>query len=221
MIKSDTLPLFPLPMLILPGECAGLHIFEPRYRDMLADCLQNPRPEGDFVIVYSTGDQIEELACAVRIERVLQQHEDGRADILIRGVQRVFIQTRVQIHTYDSARVEAVPDLQPDWDEQLATHVYALHRQMLLIATGDEPSDRIYENHTSLAFAIAALSGFPLEGKQQLLAMRDEGDRLLRVKAHLETMIPLMQRLLPAWKEMLGNYALAQIALANPDDQVD
>lgn len=211
MIESKPLPLFPIPSVVLPGEVSALHFFEPRYLEMFADCEQDPKPEGDFVMVYSDGEYTDEVGCAVAITRVLNRNPDGTIDVLVEGRHRVRVETRYQLHSYDSARVEVLRDDSGDWDEELATRVYALHRQVLVLSTGDEPPDRFYESRESLAYAVAACSGFESRAKRELLNLEGENQRLMVVRHHLEQILPLLQRALPVWKEILSSYSLAAL----------
>jgi Lon protease-like protein len=209
MIETVTLPLFPIPTVVLPGEVTALHLFEPRYLDMFADCEAHPKPEGDFVMVFSDGEYTDELGCAVAITRVLNRNPDGTVDLLVTGRNRVRLDTRYQLHSYDSARVEVLRDDDGDWDEDLATRVYALHRQVLVLSTGDEPPDRFYESRESLAYAVAACSGFEAQAKRELLALEQENRRLIVVRHQLESVLALFQTALPVWKDILSSYSLA------------
>lgn len=211
MNMTHTLPIFPLPLVVLPGEVAALHIFESRYQEMLDDCLAQPRETGDFVIVYSEDGDIDPQGCAVSITKILHRHDDGRRDILVEGRRRAHIYERSQFHNYDSALVTFDPDEDVDWDETLATHVYALHRQILLICTGDEPADAFYQSRRNLSFPVAACSSFDTREKRHLLTLPDENARLAYVKGHLDKLLPFLQRAIPIWKDILSNYSLSQM----------
>ena len=71
-------PIFPLGLVALPYEFVPLHIFEPRYRAMFAECLER---ESEFGIVWATEDGLQPIGCACEIERVIEQ---GRTDGLFR-----------------------------------------------------------------------------------------------------------------------------------------
>jgi Lon protease-like protein len=215
MIESNTLPLFPIPTVVLPGEVTALHLFEPRYLEMFADCEEVPNPEGDFVMVYSDGEHTDEVGCAVAITRVLNRNPDGSVDVLVEGRHRVRVDTRYQLHSYDSVRVALLRDATGDWDEALATRVYALHRQVLVLSKGDEPSDRFYESRESLAYAVAACSGFEAQAKRELLQLERENQRLMVVRHQLERILPLLQSALPVWKDILSSYSLAALPKEN------
>lgn len=199
-------------MLVLPGEVAALHIFEPRYRDMLETCLSNPNPTGDFVIGHQDGEGGAERGCAVVIRKVVRENDDGTRDILVEGKRPVRLVARFQFHPYDSVRAEDILSSGEDWDEELATRVYALHRQLIVACTGDEPPDAFYQRREHLSFAVAACSGFTVEEKQRLLSFSSENERLAYVRGHLETVLPFLQRAVPMWKEIVSSHTLALIS---------
>src|SRR3954467_4547165 len=83
MVQQD-FPLFPLGIVALPYEAVPLHIFEPRYREMVSECLESG---SEFGIVWASEDGLRQIGCACEIAEVLERHEDGRIDILTRGTR--------------------------------------------------------------------------------------------------------------------------------------
>src|SRR5579863_1116675 len=79
------LPLFPLDLVLLPGASLPLHIFEPRYREMTAECLDQQKP---FGVVRAKEDGISDIGCTAEILKVAKQYPDGRSDILTQGSRR-------------------------------------------------------------------------------------------------------------------------------------
>src|ERR1700733_5435151 len=75
-------PLFPLALVALPGELVPLHIFEERYKTMMAECL---RDGTEFGIVWMSDDGLRDIGCACEIERVLEELDDGRRTLLAGG----------------------------------------------------------------------------------------------------------------------------------------
>lgn len=211
---SDTsveiLPLFPLPMMVLPGEVTALHIFEPRYREMVTHCRLTPNAEGDFVIQYQEEERSSAFATAVRITRVLQEHDDGRLDLLVEGARRVEVTGVTQFHLYKSAKFHELSDVSEDWDNELANQVYALHRQLLVTVTGDEPPDSFYQQEGGISFKVAACSGMNLRSRLKLLKSCDENERLQRVLDHLNATLPLIRAVLPQMHSIAGTFALTQ-----------
>ena len=82
---SSLLPIFPLELVLLPGVPLPLHIFEPRYKEMIAECLELKKP---FGIVRASDEGVAEIGCTAEIVSVTKKYDDGRMDILTRGVER-------------------------------------------------------------------------------------------------------------------------------------
>ena len=215
--NADVLPLFSLPMMVLPGEVVALHIFEPRYREMVAHCREAPRADGEFVIQYQEDERSSVFATAVSIIRVLHEHEDGRMDILVEGRRRVEVGERFQVHMYYSASVTSVRDEEEDWDNDLANRVYAMHRQLLVAVTGDEPPDSFYAAEGGIAFRVAACSGMNFRDRLDLLKSSAENERLRRVEAHLKNVLPEVQRALDVARNVAGAFALRLADAESPD----
>lgn len=79
------LRLFPLDLVLLPGSLLPLHIFEPRYREMTAECIAEKKP---FGIVRSKDENTADIGCTAEILTVAKQYPDGRSDIVTRGGRR-------------------------------------------------------------------------------------------------------------------------------------
>src|SRR5450755_1281141 len=100
-------PLFPLGLVALPGELVPLHIFEERYKQMMAECLDS---EGEFGIVWLADDGLREIGCACEIEQVLETMEDGRMNILTRGTRPFRVLERQGHLAYPAGVVEFLAD---------------------------------------------------------------------------------------------------------------
>src|ERR687888_995096 len=107
MVQQD-FPLFPLEIVALPSEAVPLHIFEPRYRTMIAECLESG---SEFGIVWASEDGLRQIGCACEIAEVLERHEDGRMDILTRGTRPFrLVEAHDDAHPYPSGTVEFLDD---------------------------------------------------------------------------------------------------------------
>lgn len=84
--KQLTIPMFPLNMVVLPGETAKLHIYEEKYKQLVNDCLAN---EAHFGIPFSSNGKVKLHGVEVKIKKVLKIFDNGEMDILIQG-ERVF-----------------------------------------------------------------------------------------------------------------------------------
>jgi len=205
-----SLPVFPLGMMPLPGEVVALHIFEPRYREMVRHCRDEPRGDGDFVMQYEEGERSCGFATAMSITRILHEHEDGRIDLLAEGRRRVEVLDRVQFHLYHSARLKEWEDDQEDWDNELASKVYALHRQLLVTVTGDEPPDAFYQCRGGISFKVGGCAGLTFQQRLHLLKSRSEDERLQLLEQHLSGTLPELQRSLEMARQIAGTFALDQ-----------
>ncbi len=81
-----TIPMFPLNMVLLPGEAKTLHIFEERYKQLIADCLLN---DAHFGIPFIHQKSMGEYGIEVKINHVIKEYDNGEMDVSIEGV-RVF-----------------------------------------------------------------------------------------------------------------------------------
>jgi Lon protease-like protein len=83
------LPIFPLDLVLLPSTPLPLHIFEDRYKEMIAECLENKQAFG--VVRAKEDSSVAEMGCSAEILDVAKRYPDGRMDILTRGRERIEI----------------------------------------------------------------------------------------------------------------------------------
>ena len=100
-VVSTPLPLFPLDVVLFPGTVLQLHIFEPRYQEMISECLAEQKT---FGVVRSKEEGIAEIGCTAKIVKVAKKYPDGRMDILAEGKRRFEVFARVNRATSASAR---------------------------------------------------------------------------------------------------------------------
>lgn len=175
------LGLFPLDLVLLPGERAPLHLFEPRYRQLYADCTLEDRP---FVIVRAGPTGTAEVGCSATFETLVRRFEDGRLHVIVLGIDPVRLIEETEGRLYFSAQVEPLVDDDADPAPELVTD--ALTRFRALAGLPDDGMPEAPEG-TPLSYAIAGAFELPAQPKQELLEARDEGTRLTMVVAMLET----------------------------------
>ena len=107
---SSLLPIFPLELVLLPGVPLPLHIFEPRYKEMIAECLRQKKP---FGIVRASSDGVADIGCTAEIMSITKKYDDGRMDILARGVERFEVIEVNQERSFLQAEITVVED-EPD-----------------------------------------------------------------------------------------------------------
>jgi Lon protease-like protein len=171
-------PLFPLGIVALPGESVPLHIFEDRYLRMIEHCLgsEPDAPERQFGIVWLSEQELKPVGCACEIESVLERTDDGRMNILARGMQPFRLLERQDDLPYPAGVVEFLSAAEEELDAEAAEAARALYRELVRQAT-----DRTLEQEELSrmgAYRMAATVEFPADDKQQLLELRSENARL-------------------------------------------
>ncbi len=101
-------PLFPLAIVALPGEGVPLHIFEERYRKMIASCMSED--PGEFGILWLSDDELKHIGCACEIVEILERMEDGRMNILVRGTRPFRLLERQDDLPFPAGTVEFLDD---------------------------------------------------------------------------------------------------------------
>src|SRR3954453_5464203 len=105
--EIERLPLFPLGLVLLPGELVPLHIFEERYKQMIGECLDQER---EFGILWLADDGLKDVGCAARITRVLEQFDDGGMNILAEGTTPFRMERRIGDLDYPAGDVVLLDD---------------------------------------------------------------------------------------------------------------
>jgi Lon protease-like protein len=188
---SSRLPLFPLPLVLFPGARLPLHIFEPRYRQMLADCLATDRIFG--VIFRPEGVRERELppghvGCTAQIERT-ESLPDGRANVLLAGTHRFalerFEEADLPYHVATVADYDDTDEPAPALAGAADRVRELFHRAARAARTLADDSDSVPslpEDPGLLAFAIAAVIDMDVMARQRLLTSRSPGSRLNEIE---------------------------------------
>jgi Lon protease-like protein len=166
-------PIFPLGLVALPHEYVPLHIFEPRYRTMFAECLER---DSEFGIVWATEDGLRAVGCACEIAKVIERMEDGRLNVLTRGTRPFRIVAEQDDLPYPAATVEFLEDKDEVADASISEAAHAAYADLVVQATDNEPDESEIAEKT--AYEMAATVDFGLDAKQGLLDLRSENARL-------------------------------------------
>ena len=121
-------PLFPLRLVALPGELVPLHIFEERYKDMFARCLEL---ESEFGIVCAGEEGLREVGCACEIVEVLEKMDDGRLNLVARGTRPFRLEARQENFSYPAGTVEFLTDRDEPADPAAADDAHAAYAQLV------------------------------------------------------------------------------------------
>jgi len=183
------LPLFPLELVLLPGIPLPLHIFEPRYKEMIGECLANSAP---FGVVRAVENGIAEIGCTAEIITVTKEYEDGRLDLVCEGRKRFEVMELNRSRSFLQAEVLIVPDEPLDAVESERIRAVQLHLEILSLAGAVQ--DLSGADQAQLSFYLAGSLPLDLDFKQKLLSMRSESDRIQSVVAYLEALLPKLKR---------------------------
>lgn len=189
---QNPIPLFPLELVLFPGDKLPLHIFEQRYRDMVKDCLAGERP---FGVVSYIDQNVSRVGCYAHIERVEQAYEDGKYDIVCRGGDRFISQSYDSSKSYLQASVTAFRDQKNEElsseDSALLGHV--LQRFEVLIELASMKFENPGFEMPTNSFEFGHIVGFDLAQKQNLMEIKSENERLEYILKHIEASIPRLE----------------------------
>lgn len=187
----NLLPLFPLETVLLPGVPLPLHIFEPRYREMIGECLDAKRP---FGIVRAKDEKIAEMGCTAEIMKVLKRYDDGRMDIATIGRRRFEILEVSHERSFLQGEVLYVDDDPAASGDTLdADRARALELFEEVIDLVGIEQDEIEVKSTLLSFQLAGALPIDLDFKQALLGIRSEAERLAGLVELFEDILPKLK----------------------------
>ena len=170
--ELERFPLFPLGLVLLPGELVPLHIFEERYKQMIGECLEEGR---EFGILWLADDELKEVGCAARITRVLERFEDGRLNILAEGTTPFRMERRIGDMAYPAGDVVLLDD-EPDEDAEALERARTTYADLVEEVTDTRPEPETLSGMG--AYGMAATVDINPAAKQALLELRSEPARL-------------------------------------------
>ena len=194
------LPLFPLEVVLLPGTPLPLHIFEPRYKEMIGECLEN---QALFGVIRALENGIAEVGCTAEIAAVTKKYPDGRLDLVAHGRQRFEVLELNQERAFLRAEILLIPDEPAAAAPEDAARAIELHRQILSLAGATQ--DLAEAERDALSFHLAGSLPLDLDFKQKLLMMRSERVRAPALAAYLEQILPVLRRAARAREKAGGN----------------
>ena len=181
--------LFPLGIVLLPTEQVPLHIFEPRYRDLVGECLEEER---EFGLVFADDDGLREVGTLAAITEVLERFDDGRLNIVIEGRERFRLVELTEGRTFQTGEVEPLEDDEDGADPGEIEQALELFAKLVEL-TGTE-IETPEPDVPQLSYAIAARFEFAPEVKQQLLQEVSERERIHRLVELLGTAVTVIER---------------------------
>lgn len=186
---TNFLPIFPLNIVVYPGENLNLHIFEPRYKQLIAECLAGKKMFGIPAVIK---DKVQEYGSMVEIIELSKQYENGEMDIKTKGISVFRILEVIQeipeklysgaIVNYPDNYNEGVPGLM----RKVMASIRELH-QLLKVEKDFKKED------TELStYEVAHHIGLSIEEEYELLHLLDERQRQVYLDRHLKKVLPLL-----------------------------
>jgi Lon protease-like protein len=195
------LPLFPLDLVLFPGTSLPLHIFEPRYREMISECLDRKKL---FGVVRAKEEGVAEIGCTAEIITVAKKYPDGRMDIVTEGRERFEVMQVNQERSFLQAEVLYLRD-EPDHasSDEIAQAV-KLQSEIMQLA-GSEAASRPESDNSQLSFQLVGPLPLDLDFKQTLLGMKSEAERVRAVVSYFKAILPNLRRTVRVRQKAGGN----------------
>lgn len=186
---TNFIPIFPLGVVVFPGEQLNLHIFEPRYRQLIQDCFGENRSFGIPIVLKNN---VSEMGTLVTITEIVQVHEDGKMDIRTRG-EKVFrmleLVKTIPEKLYSGAIVH-YPYNDERQNSKLASQVIVaireLHQLIQVSKDFKKPDEEL------CSYDLAHHAGLSLEEEYELLGLLYESQRLEYLKQHLSKVLTVV-----------------------------
>lgn len=187
---TNFIPVFPLGIVVYPGESLNLHIFEPRYKQLVNECYTEGKPFGISTII---DNKLNEMGTLVRVTEMVKVYDNGEMDIRTRGL-RVFrvleLIKSVPDKLYSGAIVNYPDNIEgpgkPELMGKVVKTVRELHRLLEI------KKDFLKSDDELVSYDIAHHAGMSLEEEYELLTLLREEQRQEYLKRHLAKVLPVI-----------------------------
>jgi Lon protease-like protein len=190
-MRPDRIPLFPLNVVLLPGADLPLHIFEPRYLEMVSRCLKD---KTEFGILLALPKGVVRVGCSAEIIEVTNRNADGTLDILTVGREPFRVIEFFDENPLAEGQVDYLEDRDSETSTTLQHELVELYETCYTLIYEDYPKNTEGEQSTQLSFIVAGSLPMDLMWKQQILELRTEADRQERLIGYLRAWAPHLQK---------------------------
>lgn len=186
---TNFIPIFPLAIVVYPGEQLNLHIFEPRYKQLINECFAANKP---FGIPSVISDKLHEMGTLVQVKEISQVYEDGKMDIKTQGLQvfRMLEMINELPEKLYSGAIVNYPDNDGRGNRTLMNSIVAgikeLHKLLKIEKKFSKPDAELW------SYDIAHHAGMSLQEEYELLELMHESQRQEYLKRHLTKVIPVL-----------------------------
>jgi uncharacterized protein len=184
---TNFIPIFPLSIIVFPGEHLNLHIFEPRYKQLIQECIDQKRP---FGIPGVIDNKLQEFGTLVEILEISKVHDNGEMDIKTEGsvIFRILEVIKELPDKLYSGAIVNYPhnnsESNPEHMRKLMMAVRELHEQLKVKKDFRKAEDEI------VSYDVAHHVGLSLQEEYELLCLMDERYRQEYLKRHLVKVMP-------------------------------
>jgi Lon protease-like protein len=185
----DEIGLFPLNLVLVPGEQAPLHVFEPRYRELISECLDFGN---DFGLLLEDDEGMREVGTRCKVVEVIDRFPDGRLNVVVEATERFQLLEVTDGRTFRTAEIETLPDESDTPLEDEVEEVLAAYARV--VAAAEAELDDLDLDADSVAYQIAARIDFGTEVKQGLLELRSERERVIKLAPMLNQAAEAVER---------------------------
>ncbi len=189
---TNFIPIFPLGIVVYPGEQLNLHIFEPRYKQLIKECFESQRPFGIPAVI---NDTVTEMGTLVQIKEVTKIYEDGKMDIKTEGLEVFKILELIKElpeKLYSGAIVtypENITKGSAAKMKAILAGIRNLHSHLNVSKVFSKPDNELN------CFDVAHHAGLSIEEEYRLLELSQEMQRQEFLKRHLAKVIPIMEHM--------------------------
>ncbi|OUX37704.1 MAG: hypothetical protein CBE33_02830 [Candidatus Pelagibacter sp. TMED273] len=178
------LPLFPLKLAVLPKEVLPLHIFEDRYKEMIAECISS---DSLFGMIYREKGEFSKIGCAVKVYKTLNKYEDGKYDILIKGCYRFKIINYMKKNNLWYGDIKEIDEHYDLMDPKIFNYILDKYLKVLLSNNANQNIQD--ELNKSISFDFTKNLIIPTQIKQEFLELDDEFSRMKYIEKFLDTIL--------------------------------
>jgi uncharacterized protein len=189
---TNFIPIFPLSIVVFPGEQLNLHIFEPRYKQLIQECASQQKPFGIPAVIEN---EVKELGTLVELVEIKKIYDDGKMDISTRGV-KVFRTLELVKQIPDklySGAIVSYPDDADDGNravmQKIMSGIQELHKLLNVSKDFKKPEEELR------AFDVAHHMGLNLQEEYEMLGLFRELQRQEYLKRHLNKVVPLLSEM--------------------------
>ena len=189
---TNFIPIFPLALVVYPGEKLNLHIFEPRYRQLISDCVENKKPFGIPAVLKNN---LAEMGTLVQVTEISKMYEDGKMDIKTEGlaVFKILEVIRELPDKLYSGAIVTYPDNITNGSASLMKKIIKgireIHKNLGVT------KEYIKKDEELASYDVAHHAGLSIEDEYQLLEFMSELHRQEFLKRHLVKVLPVMQEM--------------------------